>query len=313
MESILQPYYLYLVLHPGLFFTLVILFSLIVGSFLNVVIYRLPLIMEREWRTECIEFLFEVDKTSGEAPLLNAEQAEKVLQRKEETFTIARPRSRCPHCKTMIRAWENIPILSFIFLGGKCAHCKQAISWRYPIVEALSVVLTVIAAILFGVSWITLAAAVLSWSLIALSFIDFDHQLLPDSITLSLLWLGLFISLFDSFVGPHDAIIGALLGYGVLWIIAWAFKHVTGREGMGHGDFKLIAVFGAWFGWQMLPLIVLLASILGAVVGISVMLIRRQKESIPIPFGPYIALAGWISLCWGPSINQAYLTFVTGV
>lgn len=270
------------------------LLGLCIGSFLNVVIHRLPKMMEQEWQTQCAEL-------KGEAP-----------QEPGETLTLARPRSRCPQCGHAISALENIPLLSYIFiLRGKCAGCGQRISPRYPIIEALTGLLSAYAAWHFGPTWQAVGALLLLWSLIALSVIDLDTQLLPDAITLPLLWLGLLFNLGGTFSDINVAVVGAMAGYLALWSIYWAFKLATGKEGMGYGDFKLLAALGAWLGWQMLPTIILLSSVVGAVVGISLMIFTKHGRNVPIPFGPYLAAAGAIALFWGPQITRNYLGLIS--
>lgn len=268
------------------------LLGLIIGSFLNVVIHRLPIMMEKDWRAQCLEFLGRQEETPDEKPL-----------------TLSQPRSRCPNCGHQIKATENIPILSYLLLRGRCSECSEPISIRYPLVELTTCLLSVMVAWRFGASIQTAAALLLTWALIALSMIDFDHKLLPDSITLPFLWLGLFLSLFGAFTDPQSAIIGAIAGYLSLWSVFQLFKLLTGKEGMGFGDFKLLALFGAWLGWQFLPQIIMLSSIVGAIIGILLILLRGRDRNIPIPFGPYLAIAGWISLIWGERINQAYLNW----
>ncbi|HET7306689.1 MAG TPA: A24 family peptidase [Gammaproteobacteria bacterium] len=279
----------YLVQSPAVFLTIVAILGLIVGSFLNVVIYRLPVMLDRAWRRE-----------SGETP-----------PQDEEPFNLAVPRSRCRQCGHLISAWENVPIVSYALLRGRCHGCRTHISVRYPIVELLSGALSVAIAWHFGVSLETAAGLILTWTLITLAFIDIDHQLLPDVITLPLLWVGLGLSLLwpagDVFAQPRAAIIGAIAGYGCLWLVFHAFKLATGKEGMGYGDFKLLALLGAWLGWEMLPLVVLLAAGVGATVGISMILAKRLQRETPIPFGPYLAAAGWIAMIWGHPIMNAYL------
>lgn len=271
------------------------LLGLIVGSFLNVVSYRLPLMMFQDWRTQAREYL-ELEATHE-----NIEE--------ESTLNLAFPASHCPNCKGEIWARDNIPLLGWLFLRGKCRHCGVSISVRYPIVECLTAAFSMVVVFYFGFNIQSLAALVLTWSLIALSLIDIDHQILPDQITLSLLWLGLFLSLFsfESFTTPTEAIVGAMAGYLSLWTIYMIFKIVTGKEGMGFGDFKLFAALGAWLGWQSLPLIILLSSLVGAAVGISLIVFRGADRQLAIPFGPYLAAAGWIALIWGDRIIQAYL------
>ncbi len=277
---------------PGLFIALSAILGLLVGSFLNVVIHRLPKMMESEWRSQCLTLLEPETEQKAATP-----------------FNLSSPASRCPHCDHKIRPWENIPLISYLLLRGKCRSCQNPISIRYPIIELLCALMTAVVAWHFGAGWQALAAMIFSWSLIALTMIDFDHQLLPDNITLPLLWLGLLISLAGVFVDSHASLIGAAAGYLVLWSVYWLFKLLTGKEGMGYGDFKLLAVLGAWMGWQLLPVIILLSSIVGAVVGITLILARGRDRNIPIPFGPYLAAAGWIALIWGAEINQAYLAF----
>jgi len=268
--------------------------GLLVGSFLNVVIYRLPIMMQRGWRKDCLEYL-QLDSDTGDAS-------------KEEPFNLVLPLSRCPHCQTPIKPYQNIPVISYVFLRGKCAICKHPISLRYPIIEAFTAFLSAIVAWHFGYTPQTAFALLLTWSLIALSFIDIDHQLLPDSISLPLLWLGLFLSLSGFFTDTHSSIIGAISGYLVLWTVYHLFKLATGKEGMGYGDFKLLAALGAWLGWQYLPAIILLSSLVGAIIGITMIIAVKKDRNIPIPFGPYLAAAGWIALIWGHNINQLYLT-----
>ena len=276
---------------PWLFILSAGVLGLIVGSFLNVVIHRLPQMMEREWRAQCAEL-------SG-APQTPAPTC----------FDLLHPPSHCPHCQRHVRPLENIPLLSYLWLRGRCAGCSAHISLRYPIVEVSTALLSALVAWHFGATAAGLAALPLTWALIALSVIDFDHQLLPDSITLPFLWGGLGLSLFGVFVDSETAIIGALAGYLSLWSVYIVFKLVTGKQGMGHGDFKLLAMLGAWLGWQALPVIILLSSLLGALVGIALIVIRGRDKNVPIPFGPYLALAGWISLLWGKDLTQAYLQF----
>lgn len=272
------------------FITTIIVLGLLVGSFLNVVIYRLPLMMEREWQTQCAEL-------AGNTP------------KELEPFTLSSPRSRCPKCDHAISALENIPVFSYLILGGKCKQCKTSISLRYPLIELLTGTLSGIVAFYFGFDWACLGALLLTWSLIALTFIDVDHQLLPDNITLPLLWLGIFFNLFNVYTSLQSSVIGAIAGYLSLWLVFHGFRLATGKEGMGYGDFKLLAALGAWIGWSYLPTIVLLSSLVGAVVGITLILFRQQHRDVPIPFGPYLAAAGWIALIWGGHINQSYLNW----
>ncbi|MBA4381492.1 MAG: prepilin peptidase [Sideroxydans sp.] len=273
---------------PLTFIILAGIIGLLVGSFLNVVIHRLPKMMEREWQQQCAE--------------LNGQTIEA-----SPSYNLIVPRSACPHCNHAIGALENIPVISYLFLRGKCAGCAAPISSRYPIVEAVSGLLSAYAAWHFGFSLAGVAAIVLVWALIALTFIDFDTQLLPDSITLPLLWLGLLLNLSGAFTSLPNALIGAVVGYLILWSVYWAFKLTTGKEGMGYGDFKLLAALGAWLGWTMLPLIILLSSLVGAVVGVALIIFAKHGRNIPIPFGPYLAGGGLIALFWGPALTQGYL------
>lgn len=277
---------------PGLLISLVFVLGLLVGSFLNVVIYRLPVMMKTAWRRECLEFL----QLPAEEP--------------GETFNLLWPGSRCPACQTEIKAYQNIPVLSYLWLGGQCGHCAAPIALRYPLIEAFTAICSALVAWHFGFGWALLFALLLTWSLIALSFIDIDHQLLPDSITLPMLWLGLLLSLFSIYTDSQASIIGAIAGYLSLWSVYQTFKLLTGKEGMGYGDFKLLAVFGAWLGWQYLPLIILLSSLVGAVIGIALIVLRRHAAGQPIPFGPYLAAAGWLAMIWGSDINRLYLNVV---
>ena len=283
------------------FVAVVFAFALVIGSFLNVVIHRLPLMMEREWRDQCEELC----STPPEQEL------------PQGRFDLIAPRSRCPHCGQMIKAWQNIPVISYLLLGGQCENCKESISARYPTVEILTAFLAAVCAWHFGVGWEGLMAIILTFALIPISLIDADTQLIPDSIVLPLLWIGLGMSLFHPvegtetlFIAPRDAIVGAIAGYMSLWSVYQLFKLVTGKEGMGYGDFKLLAALGAWLGWQQLPMIILMSAVVGALVGISLMVFRRHDRSVPIPFGPYLAAAGWIALLWGETIRNAYLDFM---
>lgn len=270
------------------FISVILILGLLIGSFLNVVIHRLPLMLHREWQQQCHEL---IGSDAPDTPRL----------------TLSMPRSRCPHCEHAISALENIPVISYLFLRGHCRGCQASISVRYPLIEALTGVLSAVVAWHFGFSWVCFGALLLTWALIALTFIDVDEQLLPDSITLPLLWLGLFFNLFGSFTSLQSAVIGALAGYLSLWLVFHAFRLATGKEGMGFGDFKLLAALGAWLGWEFLPVIILLSSLVGAVVGISLILLRQHHRSQPIPFGPYLAAAGWLALIWGDVINSGYL------
>lgn len=274
---------------PFVFTAACTLVGLFVGSFLNVVIHRLPLMMEREWQAE--------------AAALRGEEAPCTVAR----FNLATPRSRCPHCGHPIGALENLPILSYLVQRGRCRHCSGPISVRYPLIETLCAILSGYTAWHFGFGAAGIAALLLLWALIALAFIDLDTQLLPDSITLPLLWGGLLLNLSGTFTDVSSAVVGAAAGYLALWSVYWLFKLTTGKEGMGYGDFKLLAAIGAWLGWQMLPLTILLSSVVGAVVGVALILFRRHGREIPIPFGPYLAAAGLLALFWGESLTRAYL------
>jgi leader peptidase (prepilin peptidase)/N-methyltransferase len=279
-----------------LFLGSVFVLGLIVGSFLNVVIHRVPLMLQRQWRSECRD-------------LLAVEGAQAPDTDTVQRFNLIVPGSHCPHCGHKIRAHENIPLVSYLLLGGKCSACAGYISLRYPAIELLSGLLALAVAWHFGFTTQTAAALVFTWALIALSGIDIDHQLLPDNITLPLLWLGLLLALGGGFVGLRDAVIGAAAGYLSLWLVYHAFRLLTGKEGMGYGDFKLFAAIGAWLGWAALPLVILLSSFVGAVVGLSLILLRGRDRGVPIPFGPYLAAAGWIAMLWGDRIIGAYLEY----
>lgn len=262
--------------------------GLLVGSFLNVVIHRVPRMMERDWHAQCAEL-------RGES-LPNS-----------EPLTLARPRSRCPECGHAITALENIPVISWLILRGKCSACRKPISIRYPVIEALAGLLSAFAAVHFGFGWSAAGGILLVWCMIALTFIDIDSQLLPDSITLPLLWTGLLLNIFGTYTDLQSAVVGAMGGYLSLWSVYWCFKLVTGKEGMGYGDFKLLAVIGAWLGWQVLPLTILFSSLVGAVVGIALIVLAKRGRNVPIPFGPYLATAGLIALFWGNELTQRYL------
>lgn len=285
----------YLAANPIAFTIAAAVIGLLVGSFLNVVIHRLPIMMERSWRGQCRELLG-VSGNDGADP---------------ERFDLIVPRSRCPHCQRPIGALENIPLLSYFRLKGRCVGCGARISLRYPVVELASGLLSAVVAWHFGFGLGAAAALVLTWGLIALSVIDFDHQLLPDSITLPLLWIGLLLSLHGVFVDSATSIIGAAAGYLSLWTIYILFKWATGKEGMGYGDFKLLAMLGAWVGWQGLPVIVLLSSVVGAAVGLTLIVARGRDRNIPIPFGPYLATAGWLTLLWGDALSARYFALFT--
>lgn len=287
--------------YPLFFYAAVLLLGLVVGSFLNVVAHRLPGMLEAAWREECCELL-EVQSPGPAAAPRN----------------LLRPGSSCPHCQRRLPPQENIPVLSFLLLRGRCAGCKNRISWRYPVVETLTAALTLAVAVRFGLTPQTAFACLFTWALVALACIDIERQLLPDSITLPCLWLGLLCNYFGLFTDLHASLLGAVLGYGALWAVHSAFKLITGREGMGFGDFKLLAMLGAWAGWEALAEIILLSSCAGALAGVGVFLWRRRQEqgragekgptspvgvlATPIPFGPFLALAGWLSLVWGPGL-----------
>lgn len=274
-----------------LFYTAIVLFGLCVGSFLNVVIYRLPVMLERDWRVQCHEFLSLHDASAEPQQKLN----------------LATPGSSCPHCGHAIRAWENIPVISYLLLRGKCSACKTPISIQYPAIEAVTALMSLVVAWKFGISLQTAGGLLFTWALIALTMIDVHKQLLPDNLTLPLLWLGLFFALFDTYVPLQASVIGAIAGYLVLWTVFQIFKLATGKEGMGFGDFKLLAAMGAWLGWTMLPQVVLISSVIGAIIGTAMLVAGKTRRQQPIPFGPYLAIAGWIALLWGNEINQAYL------
>jgi leader peptidase (prepilin peptidase)/N-methyltransferase len=283
---------------PTLLSGVVFAFSLLVGSFLNVVIYRLPIMLQREWRAQCCEYL-ELENTTPDSNEHSAQFA---------TFNLATPASHCPSCNKAIKPWQNIPLLSYTLMGGKCSNCKNSISFRYPAVELMTAILSALVAWQFGATWLLLALLVLTWSLISLTLIDADHQLLPDNITIPLLWLGLLVNTLDLGLGVSltDAVIGAMAGYLVLWAFYWVFKLATGKEGMGYGDFKLLGALGAWLGWQSLLPIIILSSLVGAVYGIATIALRGRDRSSPMPFGPYLAGAGYLMLIWGEQINRFY-------
>ncbi len=283
---------------PWFFVAVVFAFCLVIGSFLNVVIHRLPIMMERDWREQCDE----MTKFPPEREI------------PEGRFDLIVPRSRCPSCGTMIKAWQNIPVVSYLILGGRCANCRESISARYPVVELMTALLAATCAWRFGVGWEAVMAIVMTIALVPVAMIDADTQLIPDSIVLPLMWLGLAMSLFHPmagadtlFIAPTDAIVGAMAGYLSLWTVYQLFKLITGKEGMGYGDFKLLAALGAWLGWQDLPIIILMSAVVGAIVGIALMAFRNHGRSVPIPFGPYLAAAGWITMLWGDTIKNTYL------
>jgi leader peptidase (prepilin peptidase)/N-methyltransferase len=273
---------------PALVAVAAALLGLLIGSFLNVVIHRLPIMMERDWQAQCAEY------TGAPAPVF-------------EPLSLVSPRSRCPHCQRQVQAQENIPILSYLLLKGCCKGCGKAIGLRYPLVEAVTGLFFGFAAWRYGVTLAAAGAMLFIAAMIALTFIDFDTQLLPDDITLPLLWAGLLVNVNNTFTTLPNAVIGAAVGYLALWSVYWLFKLATGKEGMGYGDFKLLAAIGAWLGWPMLPLVILLSSCVGAIVGIALIVLARHGRNVPIPFGPYLAAAGVIALFWGASLNKTYL------
>lgn len=291
---------------PWLFITLSFIFSATIGSFLNVVIHRFPVMMKREWQQECNQYLQEYHEDIVKK--IGIDQLNRPIDAFPEKYNLVVPGSACPKCKISIKPWHNLPVLGWLMLKGKCAACHAPISSRYPVIEFITGLLIATLAWHFGPSWQFIFASILTFVLVALTGIDLDEMLLPDQMTLPLLWLGLIINLNHTFASPTDAIIGAAAGYLSLWSIFWLFKILTGKEGMGYGDFKLLAVFGAWLGWQMLPLVILLSSLVGAVVGITMIISKRLKQGNPIPFGPYIAAAGWIALLFGQQIVDWYLS-----
>jgi leader peptidase (prepilin peptidase) / N-methyltransferase len=297
---------------PAVYIGSCLVLGLMVGSFLNVVIYRLPLMLERQWREECVENA-EMASADGATDLPETAPAPAARVR-PEPFNLVVPRSACPACRAPIRAIHNVPLLSWLLLRGKCASCGAPISARYPLLEALTGVLSALVAWKFGFGWPAGAALVLTWFLVALTFIDIDHQLLPDSLTLPLLWLGLLLSLWSAQaaglpvpVDTRSSVIGAMAGYVSLWSVYHLFRLLTGKDGMGYGDFKLFAALGAWLGWQMLLPIILIASGIGAIVGLALIALRRQSRSTPIPFGPFLAGAGWLMLLFGQPVIIGYL------
>lgn len=292
---LVENLFLFMQQNTAAFLVFVAVIGLLVGSFLNVVIYRLPVIMQREFTLAAKEHL-ELELNKEEGGWL------------EEKFNLAVPRSKCPKCGHQITALENIPVISYLLLRGKCSECKNKISARYPIVEFVTAALSVLVAVHFGVTWAALAGLFLTWSLIALTMIDFDTQLLPDVITQPLIWAGILLSMYGiSKIDLSSSIYGAVFGYLSLWSVYHGFKILTGKEGMGYGDFKLLAALGAWMGWKMLPVIILFSSLVGAVVGITMVIVLGRDKNIPIPFGPYLAAAGFIAFLWGDKILAAYL------
>ncbi|MCK9505334.1 MAG: A24 family peptidase [Porticoccaceae bacterium] len=282
----------YMASHVLAFVLVAGLLGLVVGSFLNVVIHRLPRMMERDWQQQARELLHP-DEAQPEQPVYN----------------LVLPHSHCPHCQTEIKPWQNLPLISYALLRGRCGGCRERISVRYPLVELLTAVLSGVVAWQFGFGWAAGAMLLLTWALISLSLIDADTQLLPDAIVLPMLWLGLIINSTGLFTDIHSALWGAVFGYLSLWTVYWVFKLVTGKEGMGYGDFKLLAMLGAWGGWQVLPLTILLSSLVGAMLGIIILKSRGDSNATPLPFGPYLAIAGWIAIIWGEWITGTYLKF----
>ena len=322
MQHVIDLFFFALTTNAVIWVGLVFVFSLMIGSFLNVVIHRVPIMLDREWRTQARQILSEQRTTdSGQAEDLGLKSdlqhsgptAYSLQPTASSPYNLFVPRSACPKCGAMITAWQNIPVISYLLLKGKCAKCGQKISPRYPVIELSTAILSALVAWKFGLVWYTGAALLLTWALIALSGIDFDTQLLPDNITLPLVWIGVLLSLAPTISDsglppdPRSSIIGAVAGYLSLWSVFHLFKLLTGKEGMGYGDFKLFAALGAWLGWQMLPLIILLSALTGAVVGIALIVVRGRDRNIPIPFGPYLAAAGWIALMWGDELVRSYM------
>lgn len=275
---------------PLLLTGFIFMIGLLVGSFLNVVIYRLPLMLKRQWKRECTHYL-ELEPAADDS----------------QPFNLIVPQSSCPNCHAAIKPYQNIPLISYVLLAGKCAACGARIALRYPLVELFTAIISAIVGWHFGYTVAMFFALLLSWSLIALSVIDSEHQLLPDAINLPVLWLGLLLSVFSIYTDASSSIIGAAAGYLSLWLVFHLFKIVTGRDGMGYGDFKLLALLGAWLGWQYLPLIILLASLAGAVVGVAMIIFANKNRYAPIPFGPYLSLAGWLALLYGKHLDAFYL------
>lgn len=276
-----------------------LIFGMLWGSFFNVVVYRLPIMLERDFRAQSIDYL-----NQDESFTLKIPDSQK---NDSETFNLVLPNSTCPKCKHLIRPYENIPVISYIFLKGKCSACKNPISLRYPTVEMITGLMSAFLALHFGWSLELAAALIFSYALLCLALIDFDTQLLLDSIVFPILWLGLLVNVNGMFTSLQDAVIGAMVGYLALWSVFWIYKLITGKEGMGYGDFKLLALLGAWMGWQYIPLVILLSSLTGTVIGGSYLLLNKQDTSRPISFGPYLASAGWIAFIWGDTIINQYL------
>jgi leader peptidase (prepilin peptidase)/N-methyltransferase len=289
----LMDTFVFLQTYPLFAFIVLGIIGLLVGSFLNVVIHRLPIMLYQEWQQQCQSLL-------NSSPPASA----------PETLNLAWPLSRCPQCKKLIRPWHNIPILSYLILRGRCHDCGYKIAWRYPLVEFLSCLMGLIVLYHFGLSWQMVGALIFSWGLLALIFIDLEHQLLPDQITLSLLWLGLILSLGNVFITPAPAILGVVIGYSSLWLIGWAFHKIRGLEGIGHGDFKLLAMLGAWLGWQILPSVALIASFAGVCGCLALLFSGKIERKTPIAFGPYLAIAGWLAFLFAPIVHH-YLYFIS--
>ena len=310
---------------PAVFIGVCFVLGLMVGSFLNVVIWRLPIMLERQWREQCAEEVAIVEPTAGgnaAAAVATgppaAEAGPEAAPAAPARFNLLVPRSACPSCRAPITALQNIPILSWLLLRGRCASCGATISVRYPLIEALTGALSALVAWKFGFGGPALAALLLTWFLIPLTFIDIDHQLLPDSLTLPLLWLGLLLSLWGAQsagaavpVDTRSSLIGAMAGYGSLWTVYHLFRLVTGKDGMGYGDFKLFAALGAWLGWQMLLPVILMAAASGAVIGLGLIALRSHDRATPIPFGPFLAGAGWLVLMFGPQLMRGYFGLFT--
>ena len=297
---------------PWFYLTCMTMLGLLVGSFLNVVIHRLPIMMERDWKSQCEEFLdsLKAEKQEANPATPHASLTHEVPAADlppTPKYNLVVPRSACPSCGHKITAIENIPVVSYVFLRGKCRGCKAPISVRYPLVEALTGALTGFVAWHFGPTFAAACAFIFLWALIALTFIDADTTLLPDDITLPLMWLGLLLNAFSLFTDLQSAVLGAALGYMVLWMVFWAFKFATGKEGMGYGDFKLLAAICAWLGFQMWPVVILLSAVAGSIIGIIGIVVKGRDQGAKIPFGPYLAVAGFVALIWGPQLNAWYL------
>ena len=281
----------YIAAHTGLYILLVSALGLIVGSFLNVIIHRLPVMLEKNWHQQCMDYLNQ------------STPAEETITQ----YNLLFPTSHCPQCYAKLYLWHNIPIISYLLLKGRCSFCQAPIPLRYLLVEIISMILSVIAALEFGPSYELLAVLVLTWFLIAISFIDIEHQILPDVLTIPLLWLGLLFNCWSFFTTTHDAILGAIFGYSFFWVIDKLFKLITRQEGIGEGDFKLLAASGAWLGWQLLPFIILCSSLLGLIIGSSLLFVKKQSRKTPIPYAPFIAITIWIGAIWGFDITRDYL------